>query len=105
MSLTFLYVFLHSVMAIVCEENETSVCALGVIKIITSFTFDSTFLRIFFQWLHSPSGPWQLLFQFPNLTRAVELLERVISSSQGLYLNTQHKHRKTHIHTIKHPCP
>jgi hypothetical protein len=29
----------------------------------------------------------------------------VISSSQGLYLNTvQHKHRKTHTH-IKRPCP
>jgi hypothetical protein len=39
-------------------------------------------------------------------TRAVGLLERVISSSQGLYLKTrQHKHRKTHIHTLKHPCP
>jgi hypothetical protein len=38
-------------------------------------------------------------------SQAVGLLERVISSSQGLYLNTgQHKHRKTRTH-IKHPCP
>jgi hypothetical protein len=35
----------------------------------------------------------------------VGLLGRMISSSQGLYLNTgQHKHRKTRTH-IKHPCP
>jgi hypothetical protein len=45
-------------------------------------------------------------FGFLIYLRAVELLGRVISSSQGFYLNTrQHKHRKTHIHTIKHPCP
>jgi hypothetical protein len=45
-------------------------------------------------------------FGFLIYLRAVGLLGRVISSSQGLYLNTrQHKHRKTHIHTIKHPCP
>jgi hypothetical protein len=38
-------------------------------------------------------------------SQAVGLLGRVISSSQGLYLNTgQHKHRKTRTH-IKHPCP
>jgi hypothetical protein len=39
-------------------------------------------------------------FGFLIYLRAVGLLGRVISSSQGLYLNTQHKHRKTHIHTI-----
>jgi hypothetical protein len=45
-------------------------------------------------------------FGFLICLRAVGLLGRVIISSQGLYLNTrQHKHRKTHIHTIKHPCP
>jgi hypothetical protein len=62
--------------------------------------------ELFFQWLHSPCWPWPLYFSFLICTRAVGLLERVISSSQGLYLNTrQHKHRKTHIHTIEHPCP
>jgi hypothetical protein len=40
----------------------------------------------------------------------VGLLGRVISSSQGLYLNTgqhkQNKHTHTHTHThTKHPCP
>jgi hypothetical protein len=38
-------------------------------------------------------------------TQTVGLLGRVISPSQGLYLNTwQHKHWKTHKYT-KHPCP
>jgi hypothetical protein len=46
-----------------------------------------------------------LITQFLDLSQAVGLLGRVISSSQGLYLNTgQHKHRKTRTH-IKHPCP
>jgi hypothetical protein len=40
-------------------------------------------------------------FGFLIYLRAVGLLGRVISSSQGLYLNTrQHKHRKTDIDTI-----
>jgi hypothetical protein len=47
----------------------------------------------------------ELISQFLDYLETVELLGRVISSSQGLYLNTgQHKHRKTHTH-IKHPCP
>jgi hypothetical protein len=63
-------------------------------------------MHFFFQWLYSPCGPWPLYFSFLIYTRTVGLLERVISSSQGLYLNIrQHKHRKRHIHTIKHPCP
>jgi hypothetical protein len=38
-------------------------------------------------------------------SEAVDLLRRVISPSEGLYLNTgQHKHRKTRTH-ITHPCP
>jgi hypothetical protein len=38
-------------------------------------------------------------------SQVVGLLGRVISSSQGLYLNTgQHKHRKMRTH-IKHQCP
>jgi hypothetical protein len=44
--------------------------------------------------LPAHSGPWSLI-QFRNhFSQTVELLERVISPSQGLYLNTgQHKHR------------
>jgi hypothetical protein len=46
-----------------------------------------------------------LISQFLDHSRTVGLLGRVISPSQGLYLNTgQHKHRKTHTH-IKYPCP
>jgi hypothetical protein len=46
-----------------------------------------------------------LITQFLDLSQAVGLLGRVISSSQGLYLNTgQHTHRKTRTH-IKYPCP
>jgi hypothetical protein len=59
-------------------------------------------LHIFFHWLYSPHGPWPL-FSFMIILQTVELLGRVISSSQGLYLNTgQHKYR---INTYtKHPC-
>jgi hypothetical protein len=57
--------------------------------------------------LPAHSGPWPLI-QFRNhLSKTVGPLRRVISSSQGLYLNTrQHKHRinaHTHTHT-KHSC-
>jgi hypothetical protein len=46
----------------------------------------------------------RLITQFLDLSQVVGLLGRVISSSQGLYLNTgQHKHRKTRTH-IKLPC-
>jgi hypothetical protein len=46
-----------------------------------------------------------LISQFLDHSQTVGLVDRVISSSQGLYLNTgQHKHRKTHTH-IKHLCP
>jgi hypothetical protein len=57
----------------------------------------------FFHWLYSPLGPWLLLFSFMIIWETVGLLGRVISSSQGLYLNTgQHKQR---ISTYtKHPC-
>jgi hypothetical protein len=53
----------------------------------------------FFHWLYSPRGPWSLLFSFIIILQTVEHLGRVISSSQGFYLNTgQHKQNK-HIHT------
>jgi hypothetical protein len=71
--------------------------------------------RIHFQFNFFPLAPllgssppyWSTgpITQFLYLSQAVGLLERVISSSQGLYLNTgQHKHRKTPTQ-IKHPCP
>jgi hypothetical protein len=48
----------------------------------------------FFHWLYSPFGPWPLIINFMTILQTVGLLGRVISSSQGLYLNTgQHKHR------------
>jgi hypothetical protein len=54
------------------------------------------------EWLYSPRGPWPL-FSFLIYSQSVGLLERVISSSQGLYLNTgQHKHR---INTYTHQTP
>jgi hypothetical protein len=41
-----------------------------------------------------------LILSFLIILQTVGLLGRVISSSQGCYLNTrQHKHRKTHTHT------
>jgi hypothetical protein len=58
---------------------------------------------IFLDWLYSPCGPWPL-FSFLIHSQLFGLLRWVISSSQGLYLNTgQHKHRKTHVYT-KLPC-
>jgi hypothetical protein len=53
----------------------------------------------------SPYWSPGLITQFIDLSQAVWLLGRVISSSQGLYLNTgQHKHRKPRTH-IKHAWP
>jgi hypothetical protein len=50
-------------------------------------------ISLFFHWLYSPCGPWPL-FSFLINSHLVGLLGRVISPSQGLYLNTgQHKHR------------
>jgi hypothetical protein len=66
--------------------------------------------RIFFSLaplLGSSLSYWstELITQFLDLPQAVGLLGRMISSSQGLYLNRgQHKHRKTQTY-IKLPCP
>jgi hypothetical protein len=50
--------------------------------------------NFFFHWLYSSLWPWPLYFSFMIILQTVGLLGRVISSSQGLYLNTgQHKHR------------
>jgi hypothetical protein len=49
--------------------------------------------RFFFHWLYSPRGPWSLI-SLLIYSQLVGLLGRVISPSQGRYLNTeQHKHR------------
>jgi hypothetical protein len=65
-----------------------------------------TIIQSFFSMaLPAHSGPWPLI-QFRNhFSQMVELLGRVISPSQGLYLNTgQHRHRiNAYTHT-KHPC-
>jgi hypothetical protein len=56
------------------------------------------------QFLLPPLWSIGLISQFLHHSQTVGLLGRVISSSQGLYLNTgQHKHRKTRTH-IKNPC-
>jgi hypothetical protein len=47
-----------------------------------------------------PLGSMGLIYHFLDHSQTVGLLGWVISSSQGLYLNTgQHKHRKTQTHT------
>jgi hypothetical protein len=60
----------------------------------------------FFHWLYSP--PWALAyaFQFHDHLLRVRLLGRMISQSQGLYLNTgQHKHRiNTYTYQTSMPC-
>jgi hypothetical protein len=45
----------------------------------------------FFDWLYSPCGPWTL-FSFLIYSQSVGFLGRVISSSQGLYLNRKNIH-------------
>jgi hypothetical protein len=51
------------------------------------------YIYIFFFFFDSPCAP-RPLFSFLIYSQSVGLLGRVISSSQGLYLNTeQHKHR------------
>jgi hypothetical protein len=66
-----------------------------------------TYLEASFFFTSSCPHFWSigLISQFLDHSQTVGLLRRVISSSQGLYLNAgQHKHRKMHTH-IKHPCP
>jgi hypothetical protein len=63
-------------------------------------------VEFFFQWLYSPLGLWLLIFRFTIILQTVGLIGRVISSSQGLYLNTrQHKHRiNTYRYQTSMPC-
>jgi hypothetical protein len=89
--------------------------------LLNRIVFQSTYIFIcsichlpiyfFFYFLLPPLGGllsfWSvgMISQFLDNSQTVGLLERVISSLRGLYLNTgQHKHRKTHTH-IKHSCP
>jgi hypothetical protein len=60
--------------------------------------------KSFFQMALSPCGPW-LIFGLLMYSQSVGLLGRVISSSQGLYLNTgQHNHRiNTYTHQTSMP--
>jgi hypothetical protein len=52
-----------------------------------------------------PHWSTELITQFLDLSQAVGLLGQVVSSSQGLYLNTgQHKYRKTRTYII-YRCP
>jgi hypothetical protein len=59
----------------------------------------------FFTGSTAPVGPG-LFFSFMIILQTVGLLGRVISSSQGLYLNTgQHKHRmNTYTHQTSKSC-
>jgi hypothetical protein len=59
-----------------------------------------------FHWLYSPFGPWPLIFSPMIILQTVGLPGRVISSSQGLHLNTgQHKHRiNTYTYQTAMPC-
>jgi hypothetical protein len=70
------------------------------------FQYSFAFTSLFFYWLYSPLGPWPLLFSFMIILQTLSVLGRVISSSQGLYLNTgQHKHRmNTYTHQTSMPC-
>jgi hypothetical protein len=73
----------------------------------TATQADSEYLRCFFFSMALPahSGPWPFI-QFRNhFSQMVGLLGRVISSSQGRYLNTgQHKHIiKTYTRQISMP--
>jgi hypothetical protein len=76
------------------EQNLAHICSFGAYLILTA-----TILSYFFYWLYSPLGPWPLLFSFMIILQTVGLIGWVISSLQGLYLNTgQHKQNK-HIQT------
>jgi hypothetical protein len=65
-----------------------------------------TFIIGFFPLDLQPLGPWPLIFSFMIILQTVGPLERVISSLEGLYLNTgQHKHRiNAHTYQISMPC-
>jgi hypothetical protein len=61
---------------------------------------------LFFHLVYSPLGPWPPIFSFMIILQTVGLLGRVMSSSQGFYLNTgQHEHRiNTYTYQTSMPC-
>jgi hypothetical protein len=85
------------------------ISCLTYVQFVLSATTASSFNILcffFFHWLYSPLGPWSLFFGFMIILQTVGLLGRVITSWQGLYLNTgQHKHRiNTYTHQTCMPC-
>jgi hypothetical protein len=71
--------------------------------------YKATYLVKVFFFSLALQSPWALasaFFSFMIILQTVGLLRRVISSSQGLYLNTgQHKHRiNTYTHQTSMPC-
>jgi hypothetical protein len=79
---------------------------IGIPRWVTHVPSTWTYTDFFFHWLYSPLGPWPLIFNFMTILLTVGLLERGISSSQGLHLNTeQHKHRiNTYTYQTSMPC-
>jgi hypothetical protein len=53
----------------------------------------------FFDWLYSPCGPLPL-FSFLIYLQSIRFLARVISPSQGLYLNTEKHIYTANIHAV-----
>jgi hypothetical protein len=61
-------------------------------------------INFFSRWLYSPLGPCPLIFSFIIILQMVGFLARVISSSQGLYLNTGQQKQNKHIPNIHAFC-
>jgi hypothetical protein len=84
-----------------CRERNLSIRAQALHCVKAKRRYET----YFYFFLLLPLWSRGLIYQFLDYSQTVGLLGRVISSSQGLYLNTgQHKHRKTHTH-INHPWP
>jgi hypothetical protein len=88
------------------QEEKFSIKHTKHKELHTRITRLSDIYIIFFHWFYSPLGPWPLIFSFMIILDTAGLFRRVISSSQGLCLNTvQHKHRiNTHTYQISMPC-
>jgi hypothetical protein len=79
-----------------CIYNFATTCKLDEFLWLQDF---------FFHWLYSPLGPSLWFLSFMIILQAIGLLGQVISSLQGLYLNTgQHIHRiNTYIYQTSMP--
>jgi hypothetical protein len=66
----------------------------------TPWQNSDTIEGISFHWLYSPLEPWPLI-----ILQTVGLLGRVISSSQGLYLNTEKLKHRINTYTYKTSMP